>query len=131
MTGPINPIQNVQRTISSHKENVVPSQVLHFTVPLQDDQLGKNGDGLEVDGESPQEINDVVDFVRLDEVGNTGNNDARKDSKFPMEERVLGSIVGGCDWFPETNGVDHGRGGDDVEYFHAGVVERVKLGEEI
>lgn len=55
----VDPIQNVQCTISAHEENVVSRQVLYFTVTLQDDQLRQNGNRFQVNGEGPQQFNNT------------------------------------------------------------------------
>eukprot|EP00555_Chaetoceros_dichaeta_P007978 CAMPEP_0198266496 /NCGR_PEP_ID=MMETSP1447-20131203/28585_1 /TAXON_ID=420782 /ORGANISM="Chaetoceros dichaeta, Strain CCMP1751" /LENGTH=86 /DNA_ID=CAMNT_0043956597 /DNA_START=720 /DNA_END=982 /DNA_ORIENTATION=- len=54
-----------------------------------------------------------------------------RTANFQCKNESLCPIVGGCDWFSEANGVDHGCGGGDIEHLHAGVIKRVKLSEEV
>lgn len=46
MIGSVDPVQNVERPISSHEENVIASQVLHLPIPLQHNELWKDSNGL-------------------------------------------------------------------------------------
>lgn len=46
---PVNPIQDIQSSVGTHEENIVTSQVLNFSVPLQNNQLWKDGNTFEVD----------------------------------------------------------------------------------
>ncbi len=55
--GTINPIQNVERTVGTHEENIIASQVFNFSVTLQDDQLRKNSNCLQVNRKCPEELN--------------------------------------------------------------------------
>ena len=40
--GSVDPIQDVQESVGSHEKDVVASQVLHFPVALDDNQLRKD-----------------------------------------------------------------------------------------
>ena len=51
--GTIDPVEDVERPVRTHEEDVVPRQVLDFAVPLQNNQLGQDGNSLEVDRKRP------------------------------------------------------------------------------
>ena len=51
--GTIDPVEDVERPVCTHEEDVVPRQVLDFAVPLQNNQLGQDGNSLEVDRKRP------------------------------------------------------------------------------
>lgn len=53
------------------------------------------------------------------------------DCELVVKEGVLGSVVGGCNWFFVADCVDYEGGGGDVENFHEAVVEGIILGEEV
>jgi hypothetical protein len=52
--GPVNPVENVQRSVCTHEEDIISSQVFDFAVALQDDQLGHNGNAFQKDRKGPQ-----------------------------------------------------------------------------
>jgi hypothetical protein len=131
MVRSVNPVQNVEKTVGTHEEDIVSGQVLNLTIPLQNNQLGQDGDGLEVDGKSPQEIHGLEDHTFLDQMGDQGHYGARRHGEFPVKEGILSLIVSGADGFFVFNGVDYESGGEDVKNFHAGVVVGVKCGEEV
>mmetsp|Transcript_6988 Transcript_6988/g.17537 ORF Transcript_6988/g.17537 Transcript_6988/m.17537 type:complete len:203 (-) Transcript_6988:52-660(-) len=130
--GAVDPVENVQRPVGTHEKHIVPGQVLHLAVALQDHQLGHDGDALEVDGERPEQFHDVeVRDSRSDQVGQKGQNGTRNGGKLPVQERVLALLVGALDRFLELDRVnDRGRGGN-VDELHHRVVQRVKGGEQI
>jgi len=127
----VNPVQNVQETVGSHEEDVVSSQVLNLAITLEDDQLGQNSNGFQVDGEGPEHLNGVEGEAVLEQVSDKSCNDTWSNGKFPVEEGILRLIVGGADGFLEFDCVDDRCGGEDVEHFHAGIVPGVECCEEV
>lgn len=115
----VDPVQNVQEAVGSHEENVVSGQVLNLTITLEDNQLGQDGDGFQVDGESPKQVHDIDGKTILEQVGCEGDEEGRCDGEFPVEEGVLCLVVCRADGLLVFDGVDDHSSGEDVEYFHA------------
>ena len=61
---PIDPVQNVKRSVESHGSNVIASDVFNFSSSTNQKQLRQNGQRLKINACSPQRINHAV-HVRL------------------------------------------------------------------
>ncbi len=128
----VNPVENVQSSISTHEEDVVSRQVLHFTVTLQDNKLGQNGNGFQVNWERPKELHDVKGCEpSTDQMSNDSKEKTRGCSKFPVQERILSLVVRGLDRLLELDGVNDGSSCTDVQHLHDWVVDRVESCEQI
>ena len=55
---PVDPIRNIQRPVGAEGGKVVGGDRLRLAHPLEHEQLWKNRDGLEENGERPQEFGD-------------------------------------------------------------------------
>jgi hypothetical protein len=55
----VNPVRNVQRAVCAEREEIMGSNGLRFARSLQHKQLRQNRDGLEPDGEGPQDLNGI------------------------------------------------------------------------
>jgi len=51
------PVENVECPVGSEEENVVPVQIFHFSVPLQDNKLRHDRNRLEENRKGPQDFN--------------------------------------------------------------------------
>lgn len=60
---PVNPIGNVERPVCSQRKEVMCGDRFCLSCPLQHEELWQNSDGLEVDGEGPAELEEVVAVV--------------------------------------------------------------------
>ena len=130
--GTIDPIQNVQGTVGPHEEDVVSGQVFDFSVTLQNNQLGKDCNRLQVNGERPQQLQQSkFGDTRSDQMGEERQNSARSGSKLPMQETILGFVVGALDGFLEFDCVNDQSRRADVDQLHHRVVQRIKMGEQI
>jgi hypothetical protein len=128
----VNPIQNVQGPVGTHAEDVISSQVLNFSVALQDNELGKNCNSLQVDGESPQKLRETeLRNTRSDQMRQKGKRETRGCSELPMQEGVLTFVVSRLDRFLEFDSVNDRCCRHDVNKFHHRVVQRVKCGKQI
>ena len=115
----VNPVQDVKSSISTHKKDVVSRQVFYFTVTLQDDKLGQNGNGFQVNRECPKKLHNVkVIKASSDQVCDDGNDQTRSRSKFPMQEGILRLVIGRLDWLLELDGVNDGGSRADVQDLH-------------
>jgi hypothetical protein len=103
----VDPIQNVQCTVSTHAENVVAGQVLNFSVTLQDNQLGQNSNRFQVNGERPQQFSNAeIRDTRSDQMSKQRKNSAWGRSKLPMQKGILSLIVSALDGFLDFDRVD-------------------------
>mmetsp|Transcript_18755 Transcript_18755/g.52166 ORF Transcript_18755/g.52166 Transcript_18755/m.52166 type:complete len:222 (-) Transcript_18755:294-959(-) len=126
----VDPIEDVERSVGSHEEDVVSREVLHLLVALQNDELREDGDGLEVDAEHPQQFDGIEALHALgDHVGGEGDDGAWGDGESPMQKGILRLVVGRFDGLLVLDGVDDGRRGADVDDLHDGVVDGVESEE--
>ena len=102
-------------------------EVLDVAVAREDDHLGHDGDGLAVNGKGPEHLHGRPAVV-ADEKGEDG---ARRDDELPVLERVLLLLVRDAPRLPEADHIHDGRGGEDVEDLHDGVVHGEEVGEEV
>jgi len=67
----VDPVENVECSVGSHEKDVIPRQVLNFPIALQDNELGQDGNGFQVDRKSPEQFHGI-EFVEAasDEMGN-------------------------------------------------------------
>ncbi len=103
---PVDPVQNVQCPISSHKKHIISSQVLYLPVSLQYNQLRKDCNTFQVNREQPKEVDRFDAELVLDEVRDEGNDCAGQYCKFVVEEGVLGFVISSFEWLSEADGVD-------------------------
>ncbi|KAL7530365.1 hypothetical protein ACHAWF_003355 [Thalassiosira exigua] len=133
---PIHPVHDVQRAIRAHEEDVIPRQVLHLPIALQDDELGQDGHGLEVDAEHPQQFLDVLEQVQprplpADQVGQRRQGEAGQDGEFQVAEGVLALVVRRANGLPGSDGVHDARRARDVQDLHDRVVQAVIRREQV
>jgi len=130
--GTIDPIQYVQESVGTHKEDVIAGQVFHFSVPLQNNKLRQYGDAFQDDGKGPQKL-DKVEAPRAGtyEVNQEGHGGTRCHSELIVQKGVLCFIVRGFDGFLELYRVNNRPRGQNVQHFHHGIVYRIKLGEQV
>lgn len=128
----VDPIQNVQATVGTHAKDVVTSQVLHFSVTLQDNQLGQNGHRLQVNGKGPKQLHDAkIRNARSNHMGKGGKNKTWGRSKLPVQKGILTLVVSALDWFLEFDSVDNTRRRANVHHFHNRIVNGVVGSEQI
>jgi hypothetical protein len=127
----VNPIDNVKSSIGAHKEYIVPRQVLHLTVTLQDNELWQDCHALQVNGKGPKQLENVNFAATSNKVCNERNDGTRSHGKLPMQKGILGLVIGSADWLLKLNHVDNGGGGSNVQYLHAGIVQGIIRGKKI
>lgn len=85
---PVYPIRNIQAPVNSERGEVVCCNGLGLSRALEHEQLGQDGNRLEVDGERPENFEDR-EFVVADEGKNKGRaNDIFKAES--IDRRVVG-----------------------------------------
>lgn len=112
---PVNPIRDVERPVNSKRCQVMCRDCLCFPRPLKHEELGKNGDGFEEDGERPQNLGQG-ELVVKDE----RKNKAGADEVFDLEGINGGVVRGAVFVFHDIEGVASTR---DEEQLHNGVVK--------
>ena len=131
---PKDPIHNVKSTIRPHEEDVISSQVLHFTETLKDNQLRENCHRLKVYTERPQKL---LDFHKAknsrpaNQVRYERQRRTRSHSKLPVTKSILRLIVRRTNRLLETNRKHNARRGGNVQNFHHRVVHTVERCEEV
>ena len=132
MVGPVDPVQDVKGPIGSHEEDVIAGQVLHLPIPLQHNELREDSNGLQVNGEGPEQFQEVESAnATPNEVGDECDSGARCHCKLPMKESILRFIVRRANWLAETDHVNNSRRRCNIQDLHAGVVQRVECREQV
>lgn len=127
--GAVNPIENVQGAVGSHEKDVIAGKVLHFTVTLQNNQLGQNTNRFQVNGKCPQQFNDGKAIVLggyANDVGDKGQNGTRSDTELVMQKGILSLVIGRLDGFLKANRVNDGSRTDNVQDLHDRIVKGIK-----
>ncbi len=52
----VNPVDDIQSAIDTEEEYIVAGEIFDVALALQEDQLGDDGEGLQVQREVPQEL---------------------------------------------------------------------------
>lgn len=52
----VDPVREVQRSVDAEEEDVVAREILDLSIALQKEELRHNGQGLQVDGEHPEHL---------------------------------------------------------------------------
>ena len=86
--GAVDPVRNVERAVGAQQEDVVAREVVHRAVALQHDELRDDCERLEVDGESPKDLERRETLIE-----EAGGEEARRDGKLVMLEGVLRTVV--------------------------------------
>lgn len=119
----IDPVEDVEESVGSEGEEVVSSDGFSVSGTREHEELWHDGDGFEVDGESPHDLHEH-ELVVDDESKNHAWNDEELNS-----ESVVVSVVGCLELHPhEVHGSN--RSGEE-EDLHDGVVEGIETGEKI
>jgi len=92
--GAVYPIQNVECTVSTHEEDIVPCKILNFTVTLQNNELWENGDGFQINRKCPEQLQQV------EILGSAPNqmryqryHSTRRNCEPPVQESILGLVI--------------------------------------
>jgi len=112
----VDPVEDVQCTVGTQRKQVMRCDGFSFAGFWYHEELRKDGDGFQVDGEGPQHLHHrhaVVDQHRQ-----PGDWD---DDEFDAECVVIG-VVGSTEF--DENKVAGTDGCDDEDAFHDSVVER-------
>lgn len=109
------PVQNVETAIGAERDDVGGVHGLDLASALNEEELGENGDGLEVDGEGPEELVDgeiVVEEKRKNGRGNDEKEHAERVVLFVVRVLVL-----------DAHQIDGGDGGGEKNHLHDRVVQ--------
>ena len=126
---PVNPVQNVQRAVGTHKEHVVRGEVLHLAVALEHDDLWHDGNALKEDREGPQQLHYVERVLHQEH--ETCQAEARQDAELEVQKRVVGAVVLAFERFLEAEHVHDVGGRPNVEDLHQRIVNGIVRGEEV
>mmetsp|Transcript_10720 Transcript_10720/g.32762 ORF Transcript_10720/g.32762 Transcript_10720/m.32762 type:complete len:323 (-) Transcript_10720:113-1081(-) len=121
----VDPVQDVERPVEAEQEHVVSGQVVHILRPLQQHELGQDGHGLQVDGKRPQDLEEGEPSV--DDQGEDG---ARHDQE-EVPEGIVVLVIRLLHSPVPLHVPDDHRAGGYVNHLEDGVVERVKVPEEV
>lgn len=113
------PVEDIKSSVGTHEKDVVSRQIFYFAVTLQDDKLGQNGNGFQVNRERPKKLHKIkVVKAGSNQVGNGGNDQTRSRCKFPVQKGILRLVIGRLDWLLELDGVNNGGSRADVQDLH-------------
>ena len=85
------PVEDVKEAVRAEEEDVVPRQVLDLAVALQHEELRHDRQRLEIDGERPQQIDEVG--VPAHPHRDEREHAARPHRELPVQERVLRRVI--------------------------------------
>jgi len=119
----VHPVEEVQASVQAQGEQVVGGDGLRLAGLADHEQLREDGDRLEVDGESPEDLEGAEVVVDQESEPSDRNNE-----KFGPESVVV-SVVGGLELGVDQ--VDREVGATDVNAFHCWVVQRDEVGEQV
>lgn len=126
----IDPVNQVHGTVATEAEHVVRGEILDETTGLlgvlvDNNELGDNGEGFKVDGESPQDLSKGEVLVPKK------SQDGARDKNVGEEEGVVFFLIGVGVWALELHQVDDEDGGGDENHFHHTVVQGHEVEKQV
>jgi len=119
----VDPVEEVQAAVQAKSEQVVGGDGLCLASFADHEELGKDGDWFQVDGESPQDL-ESAELV-VDQEGETADGNNKK----LRPESVVVTVVGGLEL--NVNKIDGEVGATDVDALHCRVVQWDEVGEQV
>jgi len=119
----VGPVEDVESPVGPEGEKVVRGDRFGLSSLADHEQLGQNGDGLQVNGKGPQYFHDVERMI------NHQRNQRRGNQEKLYSESVMIAVVGGFEF--EQHEIDGPVRGSDEEDLHDGVVNRDEVGQQV
>jgi len=119
----VGPVKDVQSPVGAEGKKVMRCDRFGLSGLADHEQLGQDGDRLQVDGKGPKDLHDVEGMI------DDQRNEGRRNQEEFYSECVMIAVVGGLEF--EQHEI-HGpvRGGDE-EDLHDGVVDRDEVRQQI
>ncbi|GMF15745.1 unnamed protein product [Phytophthora fragariaefolia] len=122
----VDPIEHVAAAVGSEQHDVVAGEVLHLSVALQQDELRDDGDGLEVDGEGPEDLHDLELLVEDERQQRAGQH-----GELEVQEGVVRLVVRAAEGLLEADDVHDGAREEQEQQLHDGVVHAHEVEEQV
>ena len=117
------PVDDVEAAVTAEGEQVVAGDRLGLPRLGDHEQLGQDGDALQVDGEGPQDLHHTE--LVVEDNGQEGGGSQEELNP----ERVVVAVIRGLEL--EVHEVHCGGGAGDEKDLHAGVVETHEVGHQV
>jgi len=119
----VTPVEDVERPVCPEGEKVMGGDGFGLSGLANHEQLGEDGDGLQVDGKGPQNLHNVERMI------NDQRNKGRGNEQELYSECVMIAVVGCLEF--EQHEINGSVGGGDEEDLHDGVVDRNEVGQQV
>ena len=119
----VDPVENVEAAVGAEGKEVVAGDALSLPGFGHHEQLGQDGDRLQVDGERPKDFHHRELMVEHQSKEQRGT-----DEKF-NPKGVMVAVIGSLEL--DVHQIDSGGSRADKEELHSGVVEGDEGGEEV
>ena len=119
----VDPVEDVEATVGAESKEIVARDRLRLAGLADHEELGEDGDALQVDGECPEDLHHTELVVEDDsQEGGRGQEELHS-------EGVVVAIIGGFEF--EIHQIDGPSGAADEEELHNGVVEADEVGQQV
>ena len=119
----VDPVENVESAVGAEREEIVAGDGLGLAGLGDHEELGQDGDTLQVDGEGPEDLHHAELVVEQH-----GEERGGAEEEFHAEGVVI-AVIRRLEL--EVHEVDGGGGAGDEEHLHDGVVDADEVGDEI
>merc|ERR1719278_737115 len=119
----VDPVEDVEAAVGAESKEIVARDRLRLARLADHEELGEDGDALQVDGEGPEDLHHTELVVEDDsQEGGRGQEELHP-------EGVVVAIIGGFEF--EIHQIDGPSGAADEEELHDGVVQADEVGQEV
>ena len=137
----VDPVEDIEAAVGAESEEIVAGDGLSLASLADHEELGEDGDALQVDGEGPEDLHDTELVVE-----DQSQEDARSEEELhsegvviPVVSRLNNSYINcviGFNYSPShlkfhIHQIDGPSSAADEENLHDGVVERDEAGDEV
>lgn len=119
----VGPVKDVQSPVGAEGKKVMRCDRFGLSGLADHEQLGQDGDRLQVDGKGPQDLHDVEGMI------DDQRNEGRRNQEEFYSECVMIAVVGGLEF--EQHEINGPVRGSDEEHLHNGVVDRDEVGQKV
>ena len=119
----VDPVEDVETAVGAESKEIMARDGLRLPGLADHEELGQDGDALQVDGEGPEDLHDAELVVE---------NDSQEHGRSQEElhsEGVVVTVVGGFEL--EIHQIDGPSRAADEEKLHDGVVETDEVGQQV
>ena len=119
----VDPVEDVEATVGAESKEIVAGDRLRLAGLADHEELGEDGDTLQVDGECPEDLHHAELVVEED-----SQEGGRSQEEFHSEGVVV-AVIGGFEF--EIHQIDGSSGAGDEEKLHDGVVDADEVGDQV